>query len=272
MRFSASNSSCMARDSPMMPSFAISALATEGGVGTAPLAPARSMQRSRVASRLVDLDGLGQEVRRAALHRLDGGVDGPEAGDDDGRQPGRLRQHGVEHGQLRPCRAASGRGSARAAVSRRAMASAARPLAACVHGVAALLEDVGQAGAALGVVLDEQDRAAPAHRLSARGSGQRETPWSPSCPRPATLAMSTVPPCCSTMRRTSGRPSPVPLLARREEGRRTRAGASSALMPSPSSRTATASVASSPAGAHHDRARRPASPGARSARGSGWPA
>ena len=67
MRFSVSNSSCMARDSPTMPSLAISALATEGGVETAPLAPARSMQRSRASSRLSTWIGL---VRKSEAPRF----------------------------------------------------------------------------------------------------------------------------------------------------------------------------------------------------------
>ena len=66
-RFSASNSCCIAFDSPTIPSVCISAAATVGGVDKAPLAPARPMHRSRVERRVSTWIGL---VRKSAAPRF----------------------------------------------------------------------------------------------------------------------------------------------------------------------------------------------------------
>jgi hypothetical protein len=66
-------------------------LAGDGGRGGDGAALARALDAAvERGQQVLDLDGLGQEVRGAAFHRLHGGVDRAEAGDDDRRQPGRL--------------------------------------------------------------------------------------------------------------------------------------------------------------------------------------
>ena len=118
-----------------------------------------------------------------------------------------------------------------------------------VHRVAVLLEHVGQARPALGVVLDEEDRRASARRARPRAATRVAT-----VPSPSRLSMRERAAVRLRDPPGDGQPEAGAALARREEGVEHARQDARRPMPSPVSRTAISSRALVAPGLDHDRA------------------
>ena len=157
--------------------------------------------RHQQAQLVGPLDRLLEVVERAELHRLDRGLDRAVRGQHDDLDLGLLgarashERHAVEAGHLE-----IGDDDVEALGFEPADRGGA--VGRLLHVVTVRLQRLGQERADALVVVDHQDAG---HRSAAQGITTRN-----SAPPSGCVCAVTAPPCSSTMRRATARPSPVP--------------------------------------------------------------
>ena len=213
-------------------------------VGRAAASPASRARRARAIEQAAPLerarrpagaarraaDRLLQVVEGAELHRLDRGVDGAVRGQHDRPRPraarrGRLRskRHAVER---RACEIGDHQVEAARVEQRRARPRRPRRCAtSCPSSSSASARNC-----AARLVVGDQDAR---HQVLALERGAR---CGSSAPPPGALPAVIVPPCSSTMRRATARPSPVPRVLLVKNGSKIRSRVAGR-MPGPRSRT-----------------------------------
>src|SRR5947199_180246 len=177
---------------------------------------------------LVVVEGLGDVVGGAQLHRLDGDLLRAEGGDHDDRRLRRVLAHPAQH--VHAAHALQAEVGDDEVVAR--LREPPEGLLAREHGVdlvPARAEQALDGDADRALVVDDQD-AAP-HGASASGRVTRKVR-----PAPSTVAATIAPPCASTAWRAIASPSPVPVGFREKKGSKSR-GSASAGTPGPLSVT-----------------------------------
>src|SRR5438552_1496036 len=177
---------------------------------------------------LVVVEGLGDVVGRAQLHRLDGDLLRAEGGDHDDRRLRRVLAHPAQH--VHAAHTLQAEVGDDEVVAR--LREPPQGLLAREHGidlVPARAEQALDGDADRALVVDDQDAAL--HGASASGRVTRKTRPGPSA---GTATIS--PPCASTAWRAIARPSPVPVCFKEKKGSKRR-GSASAGTPGPLSVT-----------------------------------